>query len=698
MTDGDGAPEDPTGLWTATSPTSCPPGPRTSSTRRRRSRCWSPTPTPTAPWSPAIGERSLDTWDVVPDADPVGIDDLHELVVSAGVLEAEVRDPGSELSQQINSEGPTTVTVFGGLPPMVDAARGRLLGHHPRRLRGPRGRRWGCPGWSSRWPRSPCWSDAEASARCWWTQGRSSVELAALTLVEVAGAGGPRAGGRALRQPTVRRAHRRRRRAPRSASAGHRAGRAASSLATIVVASFVDAFQRHRRASGRALVAGRPDPVADRGGHPRRGRGGERVRRRLGLRHRHRAVPAGGGGSGGACWCRSAAAALLARLARSLAPSTARARLTLSRLARDPSSSTAFLAATVAFGAVGYGLLFQVSADDAASDKVSARVGAHSVFELTLAGRRRPAGRGGRPVDPRAAAGADRRRHHPRPAARSRPGHLRPSRPLVATVRPRPRPGRRHRPARRGRRRRAGPAGGRRVRRTHHRDPRQTGRRSRCRTAWSTGSTRSPGSGPTTPCSSSTSRCCSRWLRRRRSRSSRPSSGAGTTPTRSTAAADAVGADPVLKGTAAELRAEPLAGGAELGHRLPPGVHGAGAAARACSCWSGCTAATASSAGSRTRPSRTSAIHAASPRARPVSSSPSCRCSAPPPAALAAYAVTLSLADRLDPLPDLRPALAVTGTQQLLLAAVAFVVAALALTLLHRAPRPGPVRQRAAAR
>jgi hypothetical protein len=49
---------------------------------------------------------------------------------------------------------------------------------------------------------------------------------------------------------------------------------------------------------------------------------------------------------------------------------------------------------------------------------------------------------------------------------------------------------------------------------------------------------------------------------------------------------------------------------------------------------------------------------------------------------VAAYAVTRSLAGRLDPEPDLQPALAVTGSGQLLLAAVAFGAAALALTVL----------------
>jgi hypothetical protein len=48
---------------------------------------------------------------------------------------------------------------------------------------------------------------------------------------------------------------------------------------------------------------------------------------------------------------------------------------------------------------------------------------------------------------------------------------------------------------------------------------------------------------------------------------------------------------------------------------------------------------------------------------------------------IAAYTVTSSLASRLDPEPDLQPALAVTGTGQLLVAAVAFAAVALVLTL-----------------
>jgi hypothetical protein len=47
----------------------------------------------------------------------------------------------------------------------------------------------------------------------------------------------------------------------------------------------------------------------------------------------------------------------------------------------------------------------------------------------------------------------------------------------------------------------------------------------------------------------------------------------------------------------------------------------------------------------------------------------------------AAYAVTASLAERLDPEPRLPPGLAVTGTGQLLVAAVGFAAAALVFTL-----------------
>jgi outer membrane lipoprotein SlyB len=48
---------------------------------------------------------------------------------------------------------------------------------------------------------------------------------------------------------------------------------------------------------------------------------------------------------------------------------------------------------------------------------------------------------------------------------------------------------------------------------------------------------------------------------------------------------------------------------------------------------------------------------------------------------VAAYAVTSSLATRLDPEPSLRPPLAVTGSGQLVVAALAFGAVALVLSL-----------------
>ena len=378
VTDADGAPEDPTGLYrdlTDELPT------------------WPSHLEQTAPQIPllvadantyralaaGIGERSLDTWDVVPDADPVRIDDLQALVESAGALEGEVRDPDSELAQQINSKGPNEVTVFGGLPPMVDAARAgysaTIQGVSAVRVVG-MGLSWLVVALAG----VALLVRRRGERQVLVDQGRSSGELAALTLVEaLVPVGLGLAAGLYASRPFVERivgAEGTPVRPQDTALVG------LVSLATIVVASFADAFQRHRRASGRPVGAGRRIPwrtavvtLAGAG-----------------------AVSAYAGGSdfdtvtalfplaavgAAAVLVSVAASALLSRLAERWLPSRLGPRLTLSRLARDPSSSTAFLAATVAFGAVGYGLLFQVSADDAASDKVAARVGAASVFELS---------------------------------------------------------------------------------------------------------------------------------------------------------------------------------------------------------------------------------------------------------------------------------------------------------------------------
>jgi hypothetical protein len=329
-----------------------------------------------------IGERSLDTWDVVPDADPVRIADVQRLVVAQNELEAELRNPDSRLSQQIDSEGPNDVTVFGGLAPMVDAARtgysATIEGVSAVRVVG-MGLSWLVIALAA----VALLFRRRGERQVLVDEGRSSVELAALTLVEVlVPVGLGLAAGLAASQPFVARivgTEGTPVRPQDTAVVGLVA------LATLVVASFGDAVQRHRRISGRSTAVRRRIPwrtavltVAGAG-----------------------AVSAYAGGSdfdtvtalfplaavgAAAILVSTAATALLARLARRWLPSRLGPRLTFSRLARDPSAATAFLAATVAFGAVGYGLLFQVSADDAASDKVAARVGATSVFQLSSPG------------------------------------------------------------------------------------------------------------------------------------------------------------------------------------------------------------------------------------------------------------------------------------------------------------------------
>jgi hypothetical protein len=152
-------------------------------------------------------------------------------------------------------------------------------------------------------------------------------------------------------------------------------------LATVGVASITDAVARHRRASGRAWLTASRVPwrsavlvLAGAGAISayRGGRGFDAVTAAFPLA----AVAAV------AIAVSALAAALLARLARRWLPERLGPRLVLSRLARDPTSATAFLAATIAFGAASYGLLFQASADDATTDKVTTAVGANSVFEV----------------------------------------------------------------------------------------------------------------------------------------------------------------------------------------------------------------------------------------------------------------------------------------------------------------------------
>jgi hypothetical protein len=325
-----------------------------------------------------IGERSLDTWDVVPDADPVRIDDAQRLVVAADRLEAEVRDPDSQLSQQINSQGPNEVTVFGGLPSMVAAARvgysATIEGVAAVRVVG-MGLSWLVVALAA----VALLVRRRGERQVLVDQGRSALAIATLTLLEVlvpvvlglaAGLYASRpfvehivgAPGTPVRPQDT-------------ALVG------VAALATLVLASFGDAVQRHRRASGATAALTRRIPwrtavvTLAGAGAVSAYAGGDDFDTATAL------FPLAAVGAA-AIVVSALAVAGLGRLARRWLPARLGPRLTFSRLARDPSSATAFLAATVAFGAVGYGLLFQVSADNAATDKVAAQVGATSVFEL----------------------------------------------------------------------------------------------------------------------------------------------------------------------------------------------------------------------------------------------------------------------------------------------------------------------------
>ena len=153
-------------------------------------------------------------------------------------------------------------------------------------------------------------------------------------------------------------------------------------LATVAVASGADALARHRRTSGRTVISASRIPwrsavlaLAGAGAISayRGGSGFDAVTAAFPLA----AVAAA------AIVVSAVATTLLAWLVRRWLPRRLGPRLVLSRLARDPASAAAFLAATVAFGAAGYGLLVHASADDATTDKVATAVGANSVFSVS---------------------------------------------------------------------------------------------------------------------------------------------------------------------------------------------------------------------------------------------------------------------------------------------------------------------------
>ena len=124
-TDPDGVPEDPTGLWGRIIDQL--PG-------------WPSHVEPTAPQLPllvadtdtyralvaGVGEVSLVTWDVAPDANPVRLADLERLNGSVEVLRDELSDPASDLSKQLTHRGRMRVTLSTGLPDMMVGTRAGL--------------------------------------------------------------------------------------------------------------------------------------------------------------------------------------------------------------------------------------------------------------------------------------------------------------------------------------------------------------------------------------------------------------------------------------------------------------------------------------------------------------------------------------------------------------------------------------------
>ena len=375
VTDADGAPEDRTGQW----------GRLTDELP-----IWPSHLVPTTPQVPllvadtdtyrtladGIRELTLVTWDVAPEADPPRIADLTRLYDSADVLREDLKNPSSELREQVTHRGANPVSTSMGLPTMIVETRAGLNATKD----GVAAVRVLAAGLS--------WLVVALAAvavlvrrrgerQVLVEQGRSSLELTALSLVEALlpvglgllvgwwasppfvsaivgdGAVGPRPLAAVLVGGVV--------------------------LATVIVASAADAVTRHRRASGRALVSANRVPwrsavlaLAGAGAISayRGGSGFDAVTAAFPLA----AVAAA------AIVVSAVATTLLARLVRRWLPRRLGPRLALSRLARDPVSATAFLAATIAFGAAGYGLLFHASAEDATTDKIATAVGANSVF------------------------------------------------------------------------------------------------------------------------------------------------------------------------------------------------------------------------------------------------------------------------------------------------------------------------------
>jgi hypothetical protein len=375
VTDPDGAPEDRTGLWN-----------RLTDQLPR----WPDHVVRTTPKLPllvadtdtyralvaGIHELSLVTWDVAPVADPPRIADLTRLYDSTDVLREELKNPSSDLNKQVKHRGGNPVSLSTGLSRMVAENRAGLRATD----QGVAAVRVLAAGLS--------WLVVALAAvallvrrrgerQVLVEQGRSSLELTALSLVEaVLPVGLGLLVGWWASPPFVTAIVGDGGVGPRPLVAVLLAGVV---LATVGVASAADALARHRRTSGRTVISANRVPwrsavLALAGaGAISAYRGGTEFDAVTA------AFPLAAVGAA-AIVVSTVATALLTRLVRRWLPRRLGPRLAVSRLARDPASAAAFLAATVAFGAAGYGLLVHASADDATTDKVATAVGANSVF------------------------------------------------------------------------------------------------------------------------------------------------------------------------------------------------------------------------------------------------------------------------------------------------------------------------------
>jgi hypothetical protein len=374
VTDSEGGPGDRTGLW---------------SRLTDELPIWPDHVVPTTPQLPMLvadtgtyralvagmHELTLVTWDVAPAANPPRIADLARLYDATDVLSVDLKNP-SDLHDQVKHRGGNPVTLSTGLLQMVSDSRAGLRATD----QGVAAVRVLAAGLS--------WLVVALAAvallvrrrgerQVLVEQGRSSLELTALSLVEaVLPVGLGLLAGWWASPPFVSAIVGDGGVGPRPLDAVLLGGLV---LATVGVASAADALARHRRTAGRTVVSASRVPwrsavLALAGaGAISAYRGGTEFDAVTA------AFPLAAVGAV-AIVVSTVATALLGRLVRWWLPGRLGPRLTVSRLARDPASSAAFLAATVAFGAAGYGLLVHASADDATTDKIATTVGANSVF------------------------------------------------------------------------------------------------------------------------------------------------------------------------------------------------------------------------------------------------------------------------------------------------------------------------------